>query len=206
MKTGLAACILLSTSCKKEVPINSDLATKSDAVSKSDVANNTADTNTAGRTATYSIGQRFGGGIIFWLNNTKTGGLIADISDLEPAMFKNGTAPVIPGTTASGKLNTQLIVAAQGPAAANSKDYAALVCVNSRRGGFADWFLPSKQELNKLYLKRNVVGGFAGNDYWSSSLFIDAYPWSQFFGTSFPGYQNYNIENYFYSVRAIRSF
>jgi hypothetical protein len=199
-KTGLAACILLAISCTKQVLRNPDV------VGNADVVTTTVNSSTAARTTAHFIGKRFGGGKIFWLNSTKSGGLIADTTDLQPAMFKNGTAAVIPGTTEFGKANTRIIVAAQGPAAANSKDYAALVCVNSRRGGFADWFLPSKDELNKLYLQRKVVGGFALNDYWSSSLFLDAYPWSQWFGTSFPGHQNYNIENYFYSVRAIRSF
>lgn len=35
--------------------------------------------------------------------------------------------------------------------------------------GFVDWFLPSKDELNLLYLQRNVVGGFESVIYWSSS-------------------------------------
>ena len=33
----------------------------------------------------------------------------------------------------------------------------------------SDWYLPSKDELNQLHIRRTTVGGFANADYWSSS-------------------------------------
>jgi hypothetical protein len=36
-------------------------------------------------------------------------------------------------------------------------------------GGKSNWFLPSKDELNQLYLAEGSVGGFADGYYWSSS-------------------------------------
>jgi hypothetical protein len=36
-------------------------------------------------------------------------------------------------------------------------------------GGLGDWFLPSKDELNQLYLRKTTVGGFTSTSYWSSS-------------------------------------
>jgi len=36
-------------------------------------------------------------------------------------------------------------------------------------GGKSDWYLPSEDELTELYLKRSTVGGFALEDYWSST-------------------------------------
>jgi len=187
IKTGLAACMLVAISCKKETLPNPPEASAK------------TENNTAARTTAHFIGKRFGGGIIFWLNTTKDRGLIADTADLRPAQWYNGTITILAGTTESGKLNTQKIVTAQG----TSRNYAALECANSNRGGFTDWFLPSKEELNRLFLQKKLVGGFASNDYWSSSLFLDGYPFGQHFGT---GHRNYNIENYFYFVRAIRSF
>ena len=38
-------------------------------------------------------------------------------------------------------------------------------------GGLSDWFVPSKDELNQLYLRRATVGGFTSTSYWSSSEF-----------------------------------
>jgi hypothetical protein len=42
-------------------------------------------------------------------------------------------------------------------------------------------FLPSKDELNALYAQRTVVGGFAAEDYWSSSQFDAVIAWNQYF-------------------------
>ena len=43
-----------------------------------------------------------------------------------------------------------------------------------RGGGLADWFLPSKDELNALYGQKASAGGIAADGYWSSSQ-VDAY-------------------------------
>lgn len=36
-------------------------------------------------------------------------------------------------------------------------------------GGYSDWRLPSQYELNKLYVNRVAIGGFANASYWSST-------------------------------------
>ena len=46
---------------------------------------------------------------------------------------------------------------------------AAAVARAYRGGGFDDWFLPSKSELNKLYHAKSAVGGFSDDSYWSST-------------------------------------
>jgi hypothetical protein len=47
------------------------------------------------------------------------------------------------------------------------------MCANYRGGGHADWFLPSKDELNQMYqnLKVHNLGGFSDANYWSSSQY-----------------------------------
>jgi hypothetical protein len=47
--------------------------------------------------------------------------------------------------------------------------------------GFSDWFLPSKDELNELYLQKAVVGGFTIFAYWSSSEVDAIYAWAHIF-------------------------
>jgi hypothetical protein len=45
---------------------------------------------------------------------------------------------------------------------------AARKCDDLALNGYDDWFLPSKDELNQMYLQRSVIGGFH-KCYWSSS-------------------------------------
>jgi hypothetical protein len=46
-------------------------------------------------------------------------------------------------------------------------------------GGYDDWFLPSKDELNLMYenLKKKRIGGFSNDTYWSSSGYGDWAAW-----------------------------
>ena len=65
------------------------------------------------------------------------------------------------------------------------------------------WRLPTKNELNEMYEKRDVVGGFANSNYWSSTENGNYSAWSQYFST---GSQNhYGKTNYVYNVRAVRA-
>ena len=70
-------------------------------------------------------------------------------------------------------------------------------------GGYSDWYLPSKDELNQLYLNQAVVGGFAYYNYWSSSENDTYDAWYQYFGY---GYQYNNSKYSTLSVRAVRAF
>jgi len=72
-------------------------------------------------------------------------------------------------------------------------------------GVYSDWYLPSKDELNKLYLNRTAVGGFSINTYWSSTEYYDGVNvWSQYFfnGDQRSTYYRANVAN----VRAVRAF
>jgi len=86
---------------------------------------------------------------------------------------------------------------------------AADICANLSLGGYSDWFLPSKDELNLMYKNLKVFGfgGFADYYYWSSSEdnAFDSYllAWTQYFGN---GYQVSYGKKYFYHVRAVRAF
>lgn len=80
-------------------------------------------------------------------------------------------------------------------------------------GGFSDWYLPSKDELNLMYvnLHLNGLGNFyiGGNYYWSSTEDSDpgsssTRAWAQNFGNL--GFQYSNHKGSTSLVRAIRSF
>ena len=64
------------------------------------------------------------------------------------------------------------------------------------------WRLPTKEELNEMYKKRDVVGGFANNYYWSSTEYANGIAWGQDFDDG----NQYNLDKYYYrNVRAVRA-
>jgi hypothetical protein len=83
---------------------------------------------------------------------------------------------------------------------------AAKLCSDLVLNGYSDWYLPSKDELNKLYLNRAAVGGFASSLYWSSSEYdgdVSYAAWIHNFANSNQYASNKSYAGY---VRAIRAF
>jgi len=80
---------------------------------------------------------------------------------------------------------------------------AARICYDLVLGGYSDWFLPSKDELNQLWINRVAVGGFANAYYWSSTENNNNNAWNQNFDN---GNQNNNNKNNTNYVRAVRDF
>ena len=78
-------------------------------------------------------------------------------------------------------------------------DYSVTVGVVT----YGDWYLPSKYELNLLYLQKVAVGGFASAFYWSSTEDDNSYAWVQTFVT---GNQINGSKSTTYYVRAVRAF
>ena len=70
--------------------------------------------------------------------------------------------------------------------------------------GFSDWFLPSKDELNEMYVNRAYLGGFSTDFYWSSSEYAVFFAWFQDFSIGFQ-YHYYSKDSTYY-VRPVRAF
>jgi hypothetical protein len=70
---------------------------------------------------------------------------------------------------------------------------------------FSDWRLPTKYELNELFILKSTIGGFAvsGANYWSSTENAQSFAWGQNFTT---GNQSDNGKSLVSKVRAVRSF
>jgi hypothetical protein len=102
----------------------------------------------------------------------------------------------------TGKQNTIDIVAG-----CTTAGIAAKKCADLIWDGFSDWYLPSRDELNKLYLNKAAIGGFTNNSYWSSSEVSNTLAIGQNCGLdSGSGDQNNTNKNLGLAVRCIRSF
>jgi len=169
----------------------------------------------------YRIGDRGpAGGIIFYDKGNTNGGwryLEAAPVNTEFRAQWGAYEKNVSGTSTeigSGKRNTQIIIDFLKTAGENGK--AAQLCANLNFGGYNDWFLPSKDELDLIY--RNLISRNMGNFrtttdrtnethiYWSSSQYNSYVSWFQNFND---GYQNYagNLGKYdAFSVRPVRAF
>ena len=142
-----------------------------------------------------SFSGYFTGTGVMWQQGTYSGG--TTIFDVTNA---NGTA------LGTGRTNTDLIIAKQS---STGRSFAAAsLAVNYNGGGYTDWYLPSKDELYKMYLNRLIIGNFESNWYWSSTEKNDAYAEALNFGTgNFDGIGGYKgPAGTPYKVRAIRKF
>ena len=147
------------------------------------------------------------GGIIFYDKGKVSDGwryLEAAPTDQSTGIRWYNGSYITTGATAtgigSGSANTATIISKQG-----AGSYAASVCANLVLGGYDDWFLPSRDELNLMYTNLKVAGrgSFASAWYWSSSEYNGNFAWIQYFSD---GYQNYyNFKNYDTHVRAVRA-
>ena len=120
------------------------------------------------------VGEQYGGGIVFYLDASREHGLIA-AADEATSMRWWGSAytstMAFANGPGAGKANTTLIIASQGYG--DGGLYAARVCneysVTVNNVAYSDWYLPSKFELNLMYLQKTVIGGFASSFYWSAT-------------------------------------
>ncbi|MCD4691431.1 MAG: DUF1566 domain-containing protein, partial [Calditrichales bacterium] len=118
----------------------------------------------------------------------------------------------------SGKMNTAIIISNQGYG--DGSTYAARICneLQITEGGktYGDWYLPSKQELNLMYLNKATIdstaianGGVALDIsydafYWSSTENNSNDAWRQSFDS---GALQFSFDkNNVINVRAIRAF
>ena len=155
----------------------------------------------------HYIGERFGGGIVFYESENGQHGLISAISDQSSGATWGCGLNLITGTSTAigtGQANTTIIVNSCGEGG-----IAARICNDLVLNGYSDWFLPSLDELNQMYVQKDAIGGFADDfyynlPYWSSSGDNDIFDAlaQAFFG----GDQSFWYRYQLLYVRAIRAF
>ena len=154
---------------------------------------------------TYTIGQAALGGVIAYITgggSTGTSGLVATVADISTGAEWGCNGTPISGAdgTAIGTGNQNTIDIMAGCAEAG---IAARLCGDLVEGGFSDWYLPSKDELNALYTNKVAIGGFTNNPYWTSTEVTGNSAWFQNFNN---GFQLDIGKGSSFRVRAIRSF
>lgn len=160
---------------------------------------------------TYSVGDFAHGGIVFWVDETGQHGLVCAKEDQSTGIqWNNGsytTVNAVRDGIGAGMYNTERIIANQGVGS-----YAAQLCANYQGGGYGDWYLPSKEELNLMYQNKATIdatagvnggSGFVSANYWSSAENGNSSAWGQYFSG---GYQYYSNKGYADRVRAVRAF
>jgi hypothetical protein len=168
-------------------------------------------------TTTCAVGQRGpGGGVVFMTPSTRgnTTGLFFEAA---PSTWSSPS-----GDPVSGWCNdTGTLLGVASPAGTGAMDGANKtavmlgVCTSGAANladaytatvngvVYGDWFLPSKGELNQMYVNQTAIGGFASGGYWSSSEYAAGNAWYQYFSNGDEGNATKNGTGY---VRPVRAF
>lgn len=156
------------------------------------------------------IGQPYQGGVVAYIFKPfdpgyvsgETHGLIAAPTDQSSDAEWGCDNIKITGADAtaltSGMLNTLDIIAG-----CSTQGTAARLCYDLELGGYSDWYLPSKDELDILALYQNEIGGFEKEVYWSSTEVFNKQAVAEWFANG----NKSNWDKYIkYNVRAVRAF
>lgn len=128
------------------------------------------------------IGDILYGGVIFYVDMSGEHGLVASIKNQTRSQW--GCQNTFIDDTKTGLstypddaigLNNTILITTR----CLTINIAAKFCREYKGEGYNDWFLPSKDELNLMYL--NIKKYLSPNYYWSSSEIDNRLAWQQHF-------------------------
>ena len=163
------------------------------------------------------LGEFKYGGVIFWIDpsSNNSSGLVSAITDQGTNVSWGCQGTFISGTSTaigSGASNTATILAG-----CSTSGIAADIASNTTIDSYSDWFLPSRSELNQMYLQKAIInttaianGGTAFIDsnlstrYWSSSESNGNTAWCKYFATGIDAGLNKGA-GAFFQARVVRA-
>jgi hypothetical protein len=145
------------------------------------------------------IGEMFQGGQ--YVGNVVVGddtyGIIAALSAEQAQWKTSNTATTGTGSLVDGWANTLAMITA-----GELEHPAAGYCRNYTGGGFDDWYLPARNELNLMWTNRSLLSlGMTSDYYWTSSQSSANVAHAQYFSNGSQG--TYAKVNQYY-VRPVR--
>jgi hypothetical protein len=169
-----------------------------------------------GTSSSHYVGELYGGGVVFWVDQTGQHGLI--VSMIEPGtgmQWSNVTTTSANTNDWDGLSNSNKIVGQSG-----HSNSAAKVCLDYTNadygtGIYSDWYLPSITELNHLWINSYQVQKALESDgnpatikilrvsHWSST---EQNPSQSYYFDISLGYSWPNGKNNTVSFRAVRAF
>jgi hypothetical protein len=177
----------------------------------------------SGGVTTYSVGDIAQGGKVFWVDTTGQHGLVVALEDAGGSSAMDWNA----GTASSGlnletlaqssgiydgRMNTAIIIAAHAAAANNGNNFAARACneYSYTQNGveYADWYLPSKEELHLIKTSGVGAPNLYSYNYWSSTEYDSNNAYAEVLSNYANNYDQHKPKDTAEAikVRAIRSF
>jgi hypothetical protein len=168
----------------------------------------------SGGTPTYTVGQQALGGTIAYILQSGDPGYDANVQHgFVSAINANPTGrlwgcwrtvEILGAAVSEGSIGDGYAATTQINTQCSDRPIAASVAT-ATTAGYDDWYLPSKDELNKLYLNKVDIGYNTAFRYWSSTQYNNSLgtAWAQVFST---GSQSFIAKNLTNRVIPIRSF
>jgi TolB-like protein len=178
--------------------------------------NSTPGRTTSQNTQSTKIGNTGpGGGIVFYDKGNNEGGWqYMEVTSSSLGLTGTGPNTGLRTGTAIGDGSSNTLISMDYLITHDERGTAIQLCADYRGGGYDDWFLPSRDELNAIYTNL-IASGFVMNHgmtgwqktYWSSSQARQEYAGVLWYYQNFTNGATSSDINYFnYDVRAVRQF